>query len=189
MARRRNGSTFAKWGIIGGAIAGGAALISLIPAAKKRGMRVTSILKKDHRMVSGLIAALQVAPRIHGMVRKTLLDQIHNSLMMHTQAEEEILYPAMRNFMLTNGESTVDESYREHEQIKSLLSELSRMDTISDAFDRKVVELKSSIQHHVQEEENEMFVILMQRMSTEQQQELGRRIHERKMHLRTRMAA
>jgi len=92
MARRARGSRFAKWGMIGSAIAGGAALIPLVPMIKRRAMRVTTILKKDHRMVSGLIMTLQMTPRINGMVRRTLFDQIRNNFMLHAQAEEEVLY-------------------------------------------------------------------------------------------------
>ena len=75
MARAKS-SKFGKWGIIGGAIAGGAALISLVPVIKRRAMRVTTILKKDHRMVSGLIMTLQMTPRVNGKIRRTLFDQI-----------------------------------------------------------------------------------------------------------------
>ena len=188
MARRDN-SRLAKWGIISGAIAGGAALIPIIPALKRRALRPTTILKKDHRMVSGLMLTLQMTPRINGMVRRRLFDQIRYSLMVHTQAEEEILYPAMRHIMLMNGQSKVDESYREHQRIKDLLNDLSTIDPTNDAFDTKLVDLKNTIQHHVEEEEEEMFPLLMQRMSADEQEVLGRRIHDRKMDLRTRTAA
>ena len=65
-----------KWGIIGGSIAGGVALFSFIPALKRRAMRVTTILTKDHRVVSGLITTLQMTPRINGMVRRRLLRKV-----------------------------------------------------------------------------------------------------------------
>jgi len=110
MARRANGSKFAKWGIIGGAIAGGA-LIPLIPIIKRRAMRVTTILKKDHRMVSGLIMTLQMTPRVNGKLRRILFDQIRSNFMIHAQAEEEVLYPELRGIMFTD-QARVDESYR-----------------------------------------------------------------------------
>src|SRR4051794_26960706 len=90
MAKRGWGETFGKWGIITGAIAGGVALIPLIPAIKRRAMRVTTILKKDHRMVSGMIMTLQMTPRMNATVRRTLFDQIRKNLMIHAQAEEEV---------------------------------------------------------------------------------------------------
>ena len=189
MFKRRRGSGRGKWSIIGGAIAGGATLIPLIPVIRKRAMRVTTILKKDHRVVSGMITTLQMTPRFNGMVRKTLLEQIHHEVNVHAQAEEEILYPAMRNFMFIDGQSKVDESYREHQQIKDLLNDLATKDPVSDAFDVKFAEFKNKIDHHVHEEEGEMFEILKQRMSTDEQEELGRRIHARKMDLKKRRAA
>ena len=92
MFGRRNKSNVVKWGLLGSAIAGGIALIPLVPAMKKRAMRATTILKKDHRMVSGLLMTLGMTPKINGMVRRTLFNQIRQSLMIHAQVEEEIFY-------------------------------------------------------------------------------------------------
>src|SRR3954470_19309363 len=106
------GSGLLKWSLIGSGIAAGAALIPMIPAIKKRAMRVTTILKKDHRLVSGMIMTLEMTPRINSTIRKTLFEQIRHDFMVHAQAEEEILYPAMRNLMAMGRESQVDDSYR-----------------------------------------------------------------------------
>jgi len=57
MFGRGRNSGVLKWGLIGSAIAGGIALVPLVPVLKKRAMRATTILKKDHRMVRGLPAA------------------------------------------------------------------------------------------------------------------------------------
>jgi len=139
--------------------------------------------------VSGMIATLQVTPRVNATVRKALFDQIRNNVMVHAQAEEEVLYPAMRSFMILNDQSMVDEAYREHQQVKDLLNDLATMDPLSDAFDHKFEDFKHKIEHHVEEEEGEMFEVLKERMSNEEQESLGRRIHERKMDLKRRMAA
>jgi hemerythrin-like domain-containing protein len=185
MARRR--SNVGKWGIVAGAIAGGA-LIPLLPAIKRRAMRATAILMKDHRMVAGLITTLEMTPRVNATFRRTLFDQIRYQLMIHTQVEEEILYPAMRNYGIVV-DSKVDEAYREHQRIKDLLNDLGTMDPLSDSFDLKLQDLRNTIHHHVDEEENEMFRMLRERFTTERQEELGRRIHNRKVELKRRMAA
>src|SRR5439155_22346616 len=97
--------------------------------------------------------------------------------------------PAMRNLAATDGQTMVDEAYREHQQVKDLLNDLDTMDPASEAFDTKFAEFKNKIEHHVEEEEGEMFPILIERMSIDRQEELGRRIHHRKMDLKTRLAA
>jgi len=73
MFGRGRNSGVLKWGLIGSAIAGGIALVPLVPVLKKRVMRATTILKKDHRMVSGLLMTLEMTPKFNGIVRKRLL--------------------------------------------------------------------------------------------------------------------
>ena len=97
MFGRGKSSGVLKWSLIGSAIAGGIALIPLVPALKKKAMRATTLLKKDHRVVSGLMMTLEMTPKFSAMARKALFNQIRADLMVHTQVEEEIFYPAIRN--------------------------------------------------------------------------------------------
>jgi hemerythrin superfamily protein len=186
---RGKSSEVLKWTLIGSGIAAGAALIPLIPMLKRRAMRVTTMLTRDHRLVSGMIATLEMTPRLNSMVRRRLFEQIRMNVMVHAQAEEEILYPVMRNLMFMHGESKVDESYLEHQEVKDLLNGLATMDPNTDAFDNKFDNFKSRIQYHVEEEEGGMFQVVRQRMSTEEQERLGKRIHDRKISLIPKMAA
>src|SRR5688572_7524287 len=96
--RKRTGGT--PWALIGGLAAGGAALISVLPMVKRRAMKVTNILRKDHRLVSGMIMTLEATPRINGMMRRTLFNQIRHQLLVHAQAEEDVFYPAVRNMRI-----------------------------------------------------------------------------------------
>jgi hemerythrin superfamily protein len=187
MARRR-GSGGTNWTMWGGIIAGGASLIPLIPIIRRRAMRVTTILKKDHRIVSGLIMTLEMTPRFNGTVRKSLFKQIYNNLMAHTTAEEEVFYPAIRNVAFGQAHD-VDEAYREHGVVKDLLRQLSNLDPISEEFVSKLSELKSNVMHHVEEEEGELFQICETRMSEEQLREIGQALRERKKELKVQQAA
>ena len=187
MARRR-GSRGTNWAMWGGIIAGGASLIPFIPMIRRRAMRVTTILKKDHRMVSGLIMTLEMTPKFNGTVRKSLFNQVYNNLMAHATAEEEVFYPAIRNVAFGQSEQ-VDEAYKEHGTVKDLLRQMSNMDPISDEFDRRLAELKSNVQHHVDEEEGELFQLCENRMSEEELREIGQAFSERKKELKTQRAA
>src|SRR5438128_11525477 len=115
--RGRNSGVL-KWGLTGSALAGEIALVPLVPVLKKRAMRATTILKKDHRMVSGLLMTLEMTPKFNGIVRKALFNQIRQSLVIHTQVEEEIFYPAIRNLMFGGENTKIDEAYREHQTVK-----------------------------------------------------------------------
>ena len=187
MARRR-GSRGRNWTLWGGIVAGCASLIPLIPMIRRRAMRVTTILKKDHRVVSGLMMTLEMTPKFNATVRKSLFNQIYNNLMAHATAEEEVFYPAVRNVAFGQSEQ-VDEAYREHDTVKELLRQMSNMDPISDEFANKLGELKSNVQHHVEEEEDELFELCENRMSEEQLREIGQAFSERKKELKIQKAA
>src|SRR5437867_4428405 len=181
-------STGMKWGLVGGLLAGGA-LIPLIPVIRKRAMNVMTILKKDHRMVSGLLMTLEMTPRMNATIRKKLFEQIRTDLTVHAQAEEEVFYPVMRTLTFGMQGPKVDDAYREHQTMKELLNQMMNLDVMGDEFDNKLRDLKNTFQHHVAEEEGEMFEFVNRRMSKQQQEDLGQRLHNRKKDLKTRMAA
>lgn len=187
MAKQR-GLRGMNWRLWGGVIAGGASLIPLVTMIRRRAMRVTTILKKDHRIVSGLIRTVEITPKFNGMVRKSLFNQIHQNVMTHAQAEEEVFYPAVRNVAFGRGDM-INEAYREHETLKNLLEQMKNIDPMRDEFDNRLAELKSKIEHHVQEEESEIFQLCESRMSAEQLRKLGQQLHTKKKEIKIRMAA
>jgi len=174
-------------GIIGGAIAGGVAIAAAVPVLRKRALRATTLLKKDHRAVSGLFWALQQTT--NPTIRKSIFSEIRNQLEMHTEVEEEIFYPAVRNIYTTAAEEQVEEANQEHQKIKDLLHMASITDVNSFSFMSKVNELKAAVEHHVEEEENEMFPLAQDNMTSEELDHLGKQIHDRKVQLKERIAA
>src|SRR5205823_4590850 len=106
-----------------------------------------------------------------------------------TQAEEEVFYPAVRNLYTTIAEQQVDEANREHQQIKDLCHQIATTDPNSFLFMSRVNELQEKVDRHVEEEENKMFPLALNNMSSEELDYLGRRIHDRKTQLKERIAA
>ena len=77
-------------------------------------------------------------------------------LVAHAQIEEEIFYPATRK--ATHDDDMLDEAIVEHASAKELISQLQSMDPKDDLYNAKVTVLGEYIEHHVAEEEKEMFV-------------------------------
>jgi len=174
-------------GLIGGVAVSGIALAVAAPIIRKRALRVTTLLKKDHRVVSGLFFTLQQAPS--AALRKSIFSQIQHQLEIHSQAEEEIFYPAVRNLYTNTAQQEVAEAKQEHSQIRNVLHQASTMDPDSYQFMSKCNELEELVNHHVEEEEGEMFQLAIDNMSSEELDHLGRRIHDRKVQLKERIAA
>lgn len=87
--------------------------------------------------------------------KEALAATICAELTIHTHIEEEIFYPAVRDAL--DEEDLVDEAIVEHASAKDLIAQLSDMSPDDDLYDAKVKVLSELIEHHVEEEEDEMF--------------------------------
>jgi len=112
-----------------------------------------TLLQQDHREVEGLFEAYE---KTHSDKKKgELARQICKTLTVHTQIEEEIFYPAARK--ATGDDDLLDEATVEHASGKQLIAEIEGMGVGDELFDAKVKVLSEQIQHHVEEEEKELF--------------------------------
>ena len=140
------------------------------------------LLKADHREVEGMFSQFE---KTNGMATKAkLAEQICLALKVHTQIEEEIFYPAARDAL--SDEEMVDEAVVEHAAAKDLIAEIEAMEPGEDLFDAKVKVLSEQIEHHVEEEEKEMFPKLQK--TDMDMRALGVRMAQRKTELMSSMA-
>jgi len=133
-------------------------------------MKPTDMLKRQHREVESLFKKIEKTGE--GTERRRLLDQIAEKLEMHTRLEEEIFYPALREVESRKAEEMVNEAYEEHHVVKLVLKELPQVDVEDERFDAKMTVLSELVQHHVEEEEKEMFK-LAQKLDKERLAELA----------------
>jgi len=87
--------------------------------------------------------------------KQALADQICLALTVHAQIEEEIFYPAAREAI--DDDDLLDEAEVEHASAKQLIAEIQSMKAGDRLFDAKVTVLGEYVDHHVEEEEKEMF--------------------------------
>ena len=131
-------------------------------------MDAFSLLKADHENVAALFEQLESAS---GKQKLEVFNQIRTELELHAHIEEKVFYPA-----LEEPEETHDitlEAYEEHAQVKKLLRELSRARTPNDEWEAKAKVLQENVEHHVEEEENELFPKAQEVLSEEELAELG----------------
>ena len=120
-------------------------------------MDAIELLKADHRKVEKLFKEYEKLVEDEGSYneKEALATTICAELTMHTQVEEEIFYPAARDIL--DEEDLVDEAVVEHASAKDLIAQLADMSPDDDLYDAKVKVLGELIEHHVEEEEDEMF--------------------------------
>jgi hemerythrin superfamily protein len=115
-----------------------------------------ALLVADHREVKAMFKEFEELGDRARASKKKLADRICRELELHTRIEEEIFYPAVREAS-RDLEDIVDESLVEHASAKELIAQLEGMDPEDDLYDAKVKVLGEQIEHHVGEEEGEMF--------------------------------
>ena len=118
-------------------------------------MNAISLLMKDHKNVKALFAQYEGLSDRSFATKKKLAEQICHELTVHTQVEEEIFYPAVRR-PIHDGD-LMDEAVVEHASAKELIAQILAMDPSEDLYDAKVTVLSEQIEHHVKEEEGDMF--------------------------------
>jgi iron-sulfur cluster repair protein YtfE (RIC family) len=112
---------------------------------------VITLLEEDHREVEDLFAKVETNS---GAAKQQVVTKIASELTIHAEVEERFVYPAMREAGLGD---LVAEAESEHQQVKDLIAQLESKDGSTDEVDPVLQELKSNVEHHVQEEESEAF--------------------------------
>jgi hemerythrin superfamily protein len=115
-----------------------------------------ALLMADHKKVKKLFSDFdKLKEEGSDEDKAAIVDQICSELKIHTELEEEIFYPAVRK-AIDDGD-LMDEALVEHAGAKDLIAQLEDASPEDDLYDAKVTVLGEQIDHHVKEEEGDMF--------------------------------
>jgi hemerythrin-like domain-containing protein len=136
---------------------------------QKRGVPVeaTQLLKQQHQEVKKLFKQYESAEESE---KQELFDQIADDFAAHGEIEEKIFYPAVFVGPL---QENLREAVEEHLECKRLIADLLKMKPSDEQFDAKMKVLQELIDHHVEEEEGDLFILVRQNFAREELEELG----------------
>ncbi|MBL8956324.1 MAG: hemerythrin domain-containing protein [Myxococcaceae bacterium] len=136
-------------------------------------MKPTTLLKQQHRKV---IAALKKLEKSKASgTRTALLDEISNDLAAHMAIEQEIFYPAIVDL----DEDLILEGFEEHSLGELALKRLRATEPGSEAFRPRAVALRELLEHHIEEEEEELFPNVEKQLDDDELEALGARMRVR----------
>lgn len=142
------------------------------------------LLKADHKRVKELLSQLVESTTRAEKKRRQLLDKIEQELKVHTHIEEAIFYPAFKKAGNAEHKTMYFEAIEEHRAVDDLvLPDLKKTDPMSEKFSGRAKVLKELIEHHADEEEQDMFKLARESMSREALQDLGERMEVHKQEI------
>ncbi|MDZ7957829.1 MAG: hemerythrin domain-containing protein [Aulosira sp. DedQUE10] len=145
---------------------------------KPQAKNILSLIEAEHRKVEKLFAEVEKA---NPYQLYECFNEIYKTLTLHARCEELVFYPAMLQYRET--EKYVNEAEAEHEEAKILLEEIKSLKPSEPEFKAKINQLKNAVQHHVQEEETEIFNAISDCMSYEQLSDMGKEFQKTKARL------
>ncbi len=138
-------------------------------ASDKEDMNIQDIIRMDHAKVNTLFT--QVAATSDPQKLQEYFGQIYKDLTAHSEAEEQVVYPAVRPFY---GEHDTKELYDEQAEMKKVLDEIKASDPAAvDQFKSKIKSLMDAVGDHIRQEESTMFAAIRDNMSSDQSEQLA----------------
>jgi hemerythrin-like domain-containing protein len=141
-------------------------------------MNALDLLKEDHDRIKPLLSELKETTERAEKTRGELFSRLKAELTVHEIIEEEIFYPSLKEH--PKATEIVLEGYEEHDVVSRLMGELDGMDPTDERFGPKAKVMAENIEHHIQEEEGEMFTHARKVFDADELDALGERMARRK---------
>ena len=141
-------------------------------------MNALTLLQEDHDRIKPLLAELKETTDRAEKTRGELFSRIKQELTVHEIIEEEIFYPTLKAH--PKAKEIVLEGYEEHDVVSRLMGELDGMDATDEEWGPKAKVMAENVEHHIEEEEGEMFTAAREVFERGELEELGERMAQRK---------
>ncbi|HET8542344.1 MAG TPA: hemerythrin domain-containing protein [Anaeromyxobacter sp.] len=136
-------------------------------------MNAIDLLEQQHREVEELFEEFEGAGEGAQKTKERLCREISDQLAIHAELEERLFYPEAKQ---ENTEEILRESVEEHLAMKRILADLMESEPSDEQFDAKMKVLKEQVEHHVEEEEKDLFPKVRKSCSKEELEDLGERM-------------
>jgi hemerythrin-like domain-containing protein len=150
-------------------------------------MDAMSLLKEDHRRVKKMLAELESTTERGVKTREELFARVKRELVVHEAIEEEIFYPALKEHPKTKDIAL--EAYEEHHVVDTVMAEIEGVAYDDETWGAKFKVMKENLEHHIEEEEGEMFKQARQVFGQDELAQLGESMKARKEDLIRQQAA
>jgi hypothetical protein len=144
-------------------------------------MDALQLLKEDHDKVKKIMSHIEGTTEGGIKTREEFYGKLKAELIVHEAIEEEILYPALKDH--PRAKDLVLEAYEEHNVIDMVMAEIDETPVDDETWGAKFTVMKENLEHHIDEEESEMFDQCRNVFDPDELMELGDEMEARKEEL------
>jgi hypothetical protein len=144
-------------------------------------MNAMELLKQDHEKVKKLMEEIDSTTERGVKTREELFTKFKQEMTVHERIEEEIFYPRLTEQAKTK--EIALEGYEEHHVVDMVMAELDDVSYDDERWGAKFTVMKENVEHHIEEEEGEMFKLARQALDSDELEELGERMESMKKEL------
>jgi|tagenome__1003787_1003787.scaffolds.fasta_scaffold20493877_2 hemerythrin-like domain-containing protein len=144
-------------------------------------MNAIKLLKQDHEKMKRLFKVLEDSAANSPRVRQETFEKLRQEISLHEEIEEKVLYPALKAHPTLK--DIVLEGFEEHHVVDVILCEIEGVPFGDETWMAKLKVMKENLEHHIEEEEDEMFPKAADEFSKEELESLGSRMEDYRQQL------
>lgn len=135
-------------------------------------VNIYTVLQGEHREIDIMLKTMENIPEALEGSRESMLERLRDELLSHAHAEQMTVYRLLKE--RSPDKDGVQHATYEHEQIEQLIDELLTTDPQSGEWGELVYALKTTVRHHVEEEESTLFDDLKEILNEDEARELAK---------------
>jgi hemerythrin superfamily protein len=170
------------WGRVQDAVAALTGVVGSVITRTDDEMSIRDLLRMDHTKADTLFAEILGADDSQKIAE--YFGQLYKDIKVHGTAEEQVLYPAIRPYY-----EHTQEIYEQTDEVMEMLDEINPLEPASSEFKAKIEQLRTATRNHINQEEKDIFTLIKDNFSHEQQKQMATEFKTVKSQLQDQMAA
>ena len=170
------------WGRVQDAVAALTGMVSSVITRTDDEMSIRHLLRMDHTKADTLFA--EILGTDDPQKIQEYFGQLYKDIKVHGTAEEQVLYPAIRPYY-----EHTPEIYEQTDQVMEMLDEINPLEPASSEFKAKIEQLRTATRNHINQEEKDIFTLIRDNFSHEQQKQMATEFKTVKSQLQHELAA
>lgn len=147
-------------------------------------MNILTALKNDHKELKQILSEIEGTTERTAKKRAALFAKFKEEIVAHARAEEKAVYDELLEVLKKDDRDTILEGYEEHHLVDKWVPEIVQLSPTEESWPAKCKVLKEMLEHHIEEEEDEIFSMIRDQFDAEALKTMGDRFEALKMQIK-----